>query len=385
MRLPILTLLSFATLVAQPSPPIDAHGWLNKGIGDYKSGRYQDAVTDFQNAVNLNPSDLTARLYLATAWMSQYIPGAESPDNLEIAQKAEAEFNHVLQVEPNNVTALASVASLAYQRAQGMPDLDTKLRKLEEAASWYDRLSLADPQNKEAYYSLGVIDWVKWYAGWMHARMDLGMRPEQPGPLPNAEVRQQLKQQYSSTIDHGISNLERALQLDPQYDDAMAYMNLLVRERADLAETPERYQREIEIADQWVEKALQTKKLKMQAAAAQAEPQVQIQAPLPPPPPSNTPQRVRVAAGVQQFNLIHKVDPVYPPLAYQARIQGTVRFTAIIGKDGRVQHLQLVSGHPLLVQAAREAVSQWEYRPTLLNGSPVEVVTMVDVNFTLHD
>jgi protein TonB len=86
---------------------------------------------------------------------------------------------------------------------------------------------------------------------------------------------------------------------------------------------------------------------------------------------------------VQAANLIHKVDPVYPPLAYQARIQGTVRFTVIIGRDGRIQNLQLLSGHPLLVEAARQAVSQWEYRPTLLNGSPVEVVTQVDVNFTL--
>jgi protein TonB len=86
---------------------------------------------------------------------------------------------------------------------------------------------------------------------------------------------------------------------------------------------------------------------------------------------------------VQQANLIRNVDPIYPPLAVQARIQGTVRFSAIIGRDGRVQNLQLISGHPVLVEAAREAVGQWEYRPTLLNGSPVEVVTAVEVNFKL--
>ena len=70
-------------------------------------------------------------------------------------------------------------------------------------------------------------------------------------------------------------------------------------------------------------------------------------------------------------------------MAKQARIQGTVKFTAIIGKDGTIQNLQLVSGHPLLVAAAQSAVSQWQYRPTLLNGEPVEVVTQIDVNFTL--
>jgi TonB family protein len=192
--------------------------------------------------------------------------------------------------------------------------------------------------------------------------------------LPNS-TRQELKAQYSSTIEHGISNLEKALQIDPQYSDAMAYMNLLIRERADLADSPEQYRSETESADQWVQRVLNAK----QAQAATFPP-----APPPPPrPPNNSVTRIRVDANVQRDNLIRSVDPVYPPLALQARIQGTVRFTAIMGRDGRLQNLQLVSGHPLLVQAARTAVNQWEYRPTLLNGEPVEVVTQVDVNFTL--
>jgi len=108
----------------------------------------------------------------------------------------------------------------------------------------------------------------------------------------------------------------------------------------------------------------------------------------PPPPPVKeekkaTPSRIRVGGNVQQANLIRKVTPLYPPLAKQARIQGFVRFTAIIGKDGTIQNLQLVSGHPLLVEAAKQAVSQWQYKPTLLNGDPVEVVTTIEVNFTL--
>jgi TonB family protein len=98
----------------------------------------------------------------------------------------------------------------------------------------------------------------------------------------------------------------------------------------------------------------------------------------------SAPQRIRVGANVQAANLINKVDPVYPPLAEQARIQGTVRFTVIIGKDGRFANIQLVSGHPLLVQAAKDALDQYVYKPTLLNGQPVEVVTQVDVNFALQ-
>jgi protein TonB len=109
----------------------------------------------------------------------------------------------------------------------------------------------------------------------------------------------------------------------------------------------------------------------------------------PPPPPKvnevkdKTPSRVRVGGQVQNANLIRKIVPTYPALAKQARIQGTVRFNAIIGKDGTIQNLQMVSGHPLLVQAATEAVKQWLYKPTLLNNEPVEVITTIDVNFTL--
>ena len=108
-----------------------------------------------------------------------------------------------------------------------------------------------------------------------------------------------------------------------------------------------------------------------------------------PPPPkveapkAATPQRIRVGGNVQQANLIKRVQPPYPPLAKQARIQGVVHLTAIIAKDGSIQSLQVVSGHPLLVPSALEAVKQWVYKPTLLNGEPVEVVTQIDVNFTL--
>jgi TonB family protein len=96
-----------------------------------------------------------------------------------------------------------------------------------------------------------------------------------------------------------------------------------------------------------------------------------------------TPQRIRVGANVQQAKLVQHPFPVYPPLAKQARISGVVRLNAIIGKDGAVQDLTVVSGHPVLVPAAMEAVKQWVYEPTLLNGRAVEVATQIEVNFTL--
>src|SRR5579875_1698216 len=105
--------------------------------------------------------------------------------------------------------------------------------------------------------------------------------------------------------------------------------------------------------------------------------------PPPPPPKPATPQRIRVGGQVEAAKLIYGPSPEYPPLAKMARIQGTVRLEAIISKDGTIQDLKVLSGHPLLVKAALDAVKQWRYQPTLLNGEPVEVVTEIDVNFTL--
>jgi len=108
-------------------------------------------------------------------------------------------------------------------------------------------------------------------------------------------------------------------------------------------------------------------------------------APPPPPPPVKKapPKRIRVGGAVQQARMLRRVNPVYPALAKSARIQGTVQLSAIIGKDGRIAELTVVNGHPMLIQAALSAVQQWQYKPTLLNGTPVEVATQINVVFTL--
>ncbi len=106
----------------------------------------------------------------------------------------------------------------------------------------------------------------------------------------------------------------------------------------------------------------------------------------PPPPPVKKkapPKRIRVGGAVQNARILRRTQPQYPPLAKQARIQGTVKLTAIIGKDGTIQKLEVMGGHPLLIPAALQAVKQWRYKPTLLNGIAVEVVTLIDVNFSL--
>jgi tetratricopeptide (TPR) repeat protein len=183
--------------------------------------------------------------------MQQYIPGSEAPENVKMAEAAFDNFKKVLDQEPKNGIAIASIASLNLNQ-----------KKWDEAQQWYDRLIAVEPQNADAYYSMGFIAWSKWYPVYGTARANLGMKQEDPGPIKDKKVKEELKQKYGPVIEGGLQALDKALQINPEYDDAMAYENLLVRERADLADTKEEYDKQQKIADDWVQKALATKKLK---------------------------------------------------------------------------------------------------------------------------
>jgi tetratricopeptide (TPR) repeat protein len=238
---------------------------LNKGVSAYKNAKYSDAVSFFQQAVDLDPENPNAGVYLATAYMMQWIPGAISPENGQFASKAKEEFNKVLQKDPNNSVALASLASLAFNEADPLP-LDQKMAKLDEAADWYKKLVTADPKNRDGYYSLGAIAQKKFYPALMTARVNGNMKPDEPGPLKDKKEKTELSAKYSAAIDDGIKNLQTAIDIDKESDDAMAYMNLLIRERADLADDKDAYKKQVAEADNWLQKALDTKKAKQEKA-----------------------------------------------------------------------------------------------------------------------
>jgi tetratricopeptide (TPR) repeat protein len=259
--------LAILTLFATGCNYLKSRDHLNKGVQAFKSAKYTQAVDHFKEAVQLDPNNANARLYLATAYMSQYIPGAESPENQQNAQAAEQEFLKVLEKEPKNTVAISSLASLHYNQAQGNQPMEKKVEQLEQAKKWYTMLGEVEPNNKESFYSLGVITWAKWYPELMSARAKLGMKPEDPGPIKDNKVREELKAKWGPTIEEGINHLKHALQIDPEYDDAMAYVNLLTRERADLAETKEAYTKDVQEADNWVQKAMETKKVKAERVA----------------------------------------------------------------------------------------------------------------------
>ena len=243
---------------------------LNKGVAAFKGAKYTDAVSFFKEAIRLDPENPNAKLYLATAYMVQWIPGADSPENNEFAKNARAQFTEVYQKDSKDKTAVASLASLAFNEGKAIQaddkTRDQRLARFDEAKSWYTKLLEIDDRDRTAYYSLGVIVWEKWYPVLMNARAKMSMKPEDPGPLKDKKIRAQLRSEYLPLVNEGIAKLEKAVEVDPQYDDAMAYLNLLHRERADIAETPEEFKKEIDTADGYITKALDARKIKAEKA-----------------------------------------------------------------------------------------------------------------------
>jgi len=224
---------------------------LNRGVGAFKEAEYAKAVDHFRAAFELDAGCTLARLYLATAYMQQYIPGAEAPENKAMAAAAKEQFDKVLEQEPDNELAMASLASLCFNQ-----------KKLDEATTWYQKLISVKPDNKEAFYTLGVIAWTRCFEPLQKAREDLGMRPDDPGPITDDAVRRELRVNYLPVVEEGIENLDKALALDAEHDDAMAYLNLLYRAKAALEDSPQGYRDDMAKADEWFQKVLKIRKAK---------------------------------------------------------------------------------------------------------------------------
>ena len=234
---------------------LKARDELNKGVQAFKSTKFQEAAEHFTNAINHDPTFPTSRLYLAMSYLSQWIPGANSDENTLMATKAQEQFMKVLEQNPKETVAIASIASMYFNQ-----------KKLDEAKEWYTKLLNVDPNDKTAYYTIGVIAWTKTFPKRMEARAKLSMKPEDPGPLKDKKVRADIREKNLATVEEGMKSLQKAIDVDKEYDDAMVYLNLLYRERADLADTSEDYKKDIASADSWVDKTLETKKIKTERA-----------------------------------------------------------------------------------------------------------------------
>jgi len=160
---------------------------------------------------------------------------------------------------------------------QSLANLYYNMKDFTKAEEWHKKVITADPMNKEAYYTLGVIAWTRFVPSWREARNSQGMKPEDPGPLKepknkkDPDIKAELKAKYWQPLTDGIEDEKKALQIDSDYENAMAYMNLLLRYRADLQDTKEQYLADAKEADEWVQKALETTKKKAAKKSAAAE------------------------------------------------------------------------------------------------------------------
>ena len=216
---------------------LKARDLLNKGVTAFKNGQYDAAVEDFKQAKDLDPTLLNARLYLATAYASQYIPGAPSEQNRNIGKQAVQEFKDILKDNPDNLNAIDGVGSILFQMA-GTP-YEPKL--FEESKTYHQKHIQLKPEDPEPYYWIGVIDWTLAFRANGELRKDYNEKNirkqiKDTDPLPGA-IRSDYVSKYGSLIDEGIADLQKAIQLRPDYDDAMAYLNLLYRRKADAVES----------------------------------------------------------------------------------------------------------------------------------------------------
>ncbi len=209
---------------------LQARDQLNRGVTAYKGAQFNSAIEHFQQAIQLDPTLVNAKIYLATAYQAQFIPGSPSPDNLQLGQQALDEYKVILDQDPNNANAIAGIARLNFD-----------MGNLDEAQQYYTRSLSVSPNDPEAYYTLGDIAYQKVNKGITSARQSLGITdlnaPMVAARGASAKAKsacQALKAQDESIIDDGITQLNKALELRPNYADAMAYLNLLYRDKASL-------------------------------------------------------------------------------------------------------------------------------------------------------
>jgi tetratricopeptide (TPR) repeat protein len=235
-------LLTGLSISAQTREPLtQARDTLNRGVSAYRNADYESAIALFKQAVALDPDFTGAEVYLATAYAQRFLPGVQTRENLAFADNAIDTFKHVLTQDPGNMNAVMGLASI-YQNSN----------HLQDARQMYLTASKLNPQNPMALLAIGSTDWILVY--------------DRNNALPFGE--------QSLLIEEGLASLDSALALNPQYEDAMTYKNLLLREKARLAVDPAEKARLTELADEWFNKALETRKLNAQNRRG----------PVPPPP-----------------------------------------------------------------------------------------------------
>ena len=199
---------------------LKARDQLNKGVQSYKNSRYEEAIEHFKNAASLDPGLMNAHLYLATAYAKLYIPGAETEENKRMAYSAIEEYKRALVQDPKNLNAIKGIALLYVQT-----------KHFDEAKEYYQKAATVNPGDPDNYQAIAVIDWNSAYGFRQEQRSKLKLKPTDQ--LKDKQVCAVVRLANQGRVEEGLRMLQKALEIRPDYEDAMNYMNLLYRERAD--------------------------------------------------------------------------------------------------------------------------------------------------------
>ena len=244
---------------------------LQDGVQAYRDAQFDAAVKEFQQAAVLDPSLIKAHLYLATAYAAQFIPGALTQDNVSLGTKAQEQYQIVLAQDPNNLSAIDGIQSLLYSMG-GNPFDQHKVDDSKQYCLRHIRISPNDP---EPYYWVGVIDWTLAFHANRQIRED--WKKQTAIELPDNEpitgtLLDQLRTETQTEVAEGMKYLEKALELRPDYDDAMAYLSLIYREKADIETDPTAHDEDIKTADELVHKVMTIKQMRMRSQASGRQP-----------------------------------------------------------------------------------------------------------------
>jgi tetratricopeptide (TPR) repeat protein len=224
---------------------------LNKGVDAYKSGKYEEAIGHFQKATELDPSLPMAKSYLATALSQNIVPGLDTAENLKTAQQAISIFQEVLVNNPNDVNSLKQIAGIYFN-----------IKKLDDAKTWQKKVLAVDPKDPEAAYTVGVIDWTQAHENVLKALVPAGVNDDGEGnSKAPKKVMDTIKEQNSPLVDEALQFLNQAVANRANYDDAMAYLNLVYRRKADLDYgNAGAVKEDLAQAEDWRTKAMGTRK-----------------------------------------------------------------------------------------------------------------------------
>jgi len=234
---------------------LKARDHLNKGVQDFRNAQFQTAIMHFKEAVRLDPTLLNARLYLATAYAQQFVPGSDSEENKKIAQQAIDAFQDVLRMDPKNLTAIASIAQIYYNE-----------KNFDEAKKYNQRRIEMEPNDPEPYYWIGVIDWaITWKAAQMlrgENHLNVAKDQAHPDELPVIpdKLRKGLAEQNAPLVDEGLKVLTKAIELKPNDTDSMAYLSLMYRQKSEIDPDNDTRAESLKLAEDWVNKSLAARK-----------------------------------------------------------------------------------------------------------------------------